>query len=134
ERGGNPMIYATENSNASVPPKVNMTTFAGGVSSMQAHGPTDHHIHPPFKDGFGPSMNQTSFFCSRTTFSTICPYNFSHGVKPERLVQGLSPRYCALSLVVEPNMYPEINVLIVDLHRRQHFLSVMHSFLIRLRH
>ncbi|BAT10534.1 Os10g0365900 [Oryza sativa Japonica Group] len=40
------------------------------------------------------------------------------GVKPERLVQGLSPRYCALSLVVEPNMYPEINVLIVDLHRR----------------
>uniref|UniRef100_A0A0E0QY72 Uncharacterized protein n=1 Tax=Oryza rufipogon TaxID=4529 RepID=A0A0E0QY72_ORYRU len=97
KRCGNPMIYATENSNASVPPK--MTTFAGGVSSMQAHGPTDHHIHPPFKDGFGPSMNQTR-------------------VKPERLVQGLSPRYCALSLVVEPNMYPEINVLIVDLHRR----------------
>uniref|UniRef100_A0A0D9ZDT7 tRNA 4-demethylwyosine synthase (AdoMet-dependent) n=1 Tax=Oryza glumipatula TaxID=40148 RepID=A0A0D9ZDT7_9ORYZ len=40
------------------------------------------------------------------------------GVKPERLAEGLSPRHCALSLVGEPIMYPEINVLIDELHRR----------------
>uniref|UniRef100_A0A453LXD0 tRNA 4-demethylwyosine synthase (AdoMet-dependent) n=1 Tax=Aegilops tauschii subsp. strangulata TaxID=200361 RepID=A0A453LXD0_AEGTS len=40
------------------------------------------------------------------------------GVKPERLAEGLSPRHCALSLVGEPIMYPEINTLVDDLHRR----------------
>uniref|UniRef100_A0A0D9VZL6 tRNA 4-demethylwyosine synthase (AdoMet-dependent) n=1 Tax=Leersia perrieri TaxID=77586 RepID=A0A0D9VZL6_9ORYZ len=40
------------------------------------------------------------------------------GVKPERLAEGLSPRHCALSLVGEPIMYPEINVLVDELHRR----------------
>ncbi|URE02722.1 hypothetical protein MUK42_21503 [Musa troglodytarum] len=40
------------------------------------------------------------------------------GVKPERLSEGLSPRHCALSLVGEPIMYPEINTLVDELHRR----------------
>ena len=43
---------------------------------------------------------------------------FLSGVKPERLAEGLSPRHCALSLVGEPIMYPEINALVDDLHRR----------------
>ncbi|KZV28868.1 S-adenosyl-L-methionine-dependent tRNA 4-demethylwyosine synthase [Dorcoceras hygrometricum] len=41
------------------------------------------------------------------------------GVKAERLSEGLSPRHCALSLVGEPIMYPEINALIDELHRRR---------------
>lgn len=41
------------------------------------------------------------------------------GVKPERLMEGLSPRHCALSLVGEPIMYPEINSLVDELHRRR---------------
>ncbi|XP_074592871.1 S-adenosyl-L-methionine-dependent tRNA 4-demethylwyosine synthase [Curcuma longa] len=40
------------------------------------------------------------------------------GVKTERLSEGLSPRHCALSLVGEPIMYPEINALVDELHRR----------------
>ncbi|XP_047982697.1 S-adenosyl-L-methionine-dependent tRNA 4-demethylwyosine synthase isoform X2 [Salvia hispanica] len=40
------------------------------------------------------------------------------GVKAELLAEGLSPRHCALSLVGEPIMYPEINILVDELHRR----------------
>ncbi|XXG45624.1 hypothetical protein AAC387_Pa02g0663 [Persea americana] len=41
------------------------------------------------------------------------------GVKPKRLSEGLAPRHCALSLVGEPIMYPEINTLVDELHRRR---------------
>ncbi|GMH16217.1 hypothetical protein Nepgr_018058 [Nepenthes gracilis] len=41
------------------------------------------------------------------------------GVKEELLLEGLCPRHCALSLVGEPIMYPEINTLIDELHRRR---------------
>lgn len=41
------------------------------------------------------------------------------GVKLERLTEGLSPKHCALSLVGEPIMYPEINSLVDELHRRR---------------
>ncbi|KAG6672362.1 hypothetical protein I3842_16G053600 [Carya illinoinensis] len=41
------------------------------------------------------------------------------GVKMERLMEGLAPRHCALSLVGEPIMYPEINTLVNELHRRR---------------
>lgn len=41
------------------------------------------------------------------------------GVTMERLTEGLSPRHCALSLVGEPIMYPEINALVDELHRRR---------------
>ncbi|KAF5445093.1 hypothetical protein F2P56_034171 [Juglans regia] len=41
------------------------------------------------------------------------------GVKLERLMEGLAPRHCALSLVGEPIMYPEINTLVDELHRRR---------------
>ncbi|EHA8587403.1 S-adenosyl-L-methionine-dependent tRNA 4-demethylwyosine synthase [Cocos nucifera] len=40
------------------------------------------------------------------------------GVKQEQLLEGLAPRHCALSLVGEPIMYPEINSLIDELHSR----------------
>ncbi|KAG0481416.1 hypothetical protein HPP92_012274 [Vanilla planifolia] len=40
------------------------------------------------------------------------------GVKEEILLEGLSPRHCALSLVGEPIMYPEINSLVEELHGR----------------
>jgi wyosine [tRNA(Phe)-imidazoG37] synthetase (radical SAM superfamily) len=39
------------------------------------------------------------------------------GVLPERLAEGMEPRHCALSLVGEPIMYPEINTLVGELHR-----------------
>ncbi|XP_010533256.1 PREDICTED: S-adenosyl-L-methionine-dependent tRNA 4-demethylwyosine synthase [Tarenaya hassleriana] len=41
------------------------------------------------------------------------------GVTTERLTEGLSPRHCALSLVGEPIMYPEINALVDELHQRR---------------
>ncbi|KAJ9559872.1 hypothetical protein OSB04_005032 [Centaurea solstitialis] len=41
------------------------------------------------------------------------------GVTAERLSEGLLPRHCALSLVGEPIMYPEINTLIEELHQRR---------------
>jgi tRNA wybutosine-synthesizing protein 1 len=50
-----------------------------------------------------------------TVFNTVVAFS---GVKPEKLEEGLSPRHCALSLVGEPIMYPEINALVDELHRR----------------
>lgn len=41
------------------------------------------------------------------------------GVKQERLLEGMNPRHCALSLVGEPIMYPEINTLVGELHKRR---------------
>lgn len=41
------------------------------------------------------------------------------GVTLERLMEGLAPRHCALSLVGEPIMYPEINKLVDELHHRR---------------
>ncbi|KAK2846626.1 hypothetical protein Q5P01_009625 [Channa striata] len=38
------------------------------------------------------------------------------GVKPERYAEGLAVKHCALSLVGEPIMYPEINAFIRLLH------------------
>lgn len=34
-------------------------------------------------------------------------------------MEGLSPKHCALSLVGEPIMYPEINTLVDELHHRR---------------
>ncbi|XP_076944619.1 S-adenosyl-L-methionine-dependent tRNA 4-demethylwyosine synthase-like [Bidens hawaiensis] len=41
------------------------------------------------------------------------------GVTTERLSEGLLPKHCALSLVGEPIMYPEINSLVDELHKRR---------------
>uniref|UniRef100_A0A3B4T7D5 S-adenosyl-L-methionine-dependent tRNA 4-demethylwyosine synthase TYW1 n=1 Tax=Seriola dumerili TaxID=41447 RepID=A0A3B4T7D5_SERDU len=41
------------------------------------------------------------------------------GVKPERYEEGLAVKHCALSLVGEPIMYPEINTFIRLLHSQQ---------------
>ncbi|XP_058725296.1 S-adenosyl-L-methionine-dependent tRNA 4-demethylwyosine synthase [Vicia villosa] len=41
------------------------------------------------------------------------------GVTLERLNEGFTPRHCALSLVGEPIMYPEINTLVDELHKRR---------------
>ena len=43
-------------------------------------------------------------------------YSGVPGVKPDRLVEGMQAKHCALSLVGEPIMYPEINALIGLLH------------------
>ncbi|XP_066534164.1 S-adenosyl-L-methionine-dependent tRNA 4-demethylwyosine synthase TYW1 isoform X2 [Hoplias malabaricus] len=40
------------------------------------------------------------------------------GVRPERFEEGLSIKHCALSLVGEPIMYPEINAFLQLLHQR----------------
>lgn len=41
------------------------------------------------------------------------------GVLPERLAEGLQARHCALSLVGEPIMYPQINTFVSLLHSKQ---------------
>ncbi|XP_057364640.1 S-adenosyl-L-methionine-dependent tRNA 4-demethylwyosine synthase TYW1-like [Daphnia carinata] len=41
------------------------------------------------------------------------------GVQPDRLVEGMSPVHCALSLVGEPIMYPEINRFLRMLHEKK---------------
>lgn len=45
-------------------------------------------------------------------------YSGVPGVVPERVAEGLAIRHCALSLVGEPIMYPEINALVDELHSR----------------
>ncbi|XP_075220091.1 S-adenosyl-L-methionine-dependent tRNA 4-demethylwyosine synthase TYW1-like isoform X2 [Lycorma delicatula] len=40
------------------------------------------------------------------------------GVKPERFIEGMTAKHCALSLVGEPIMYPEINKFIQLLHSK----------------
>ena len=40
------------------------------------------------------------------------------GVQQDRLMEGLVPVHCALSLVGEPIMYPEINALVDLLHSK----------------
>ena len=39
-------------------------------------------------------------------------------MKAERLAEGMEARHCALSLVGEPIMYPEINALVKLLHEK----------------
>lgn len=41
------------------------------------------------------------------------------GVLPERLAEGMDPRHCALSLVGEPIMYPEIDKFVSLLHAKR---------------
>ena len=41
------------------------------------------------------------------------------GVMPDRLDEGMNPVHCALSLVGEPIMYPEINRFLRLLHNRR---------------
>jgi len=41
------------------------------------------------------------------------------GVKPERWEDAFNVAHCALSLVGEPIMYPHINELVSELHRRR---------------
>jgi tRNA wybutosine-synthesizing protein 1 len=38
---------------------------------------------------------------------------------PERLIEGYTVKHCALSLVGEPIMYPRINEMIRELHKRK---------------
>ena len=40
-------------------------------------------------------------------------------MKAERLAEGMEARHCALSLVGEPIMYPEINALVKLLHEKK---------------
>ncbi len=41
------------------------------------------------------------------------------GVQPERLLDAFNVRHCALSLVGEPIMYPRINEMLAELHKRE---------------
>jgi len=46
-------------------------------------------------------------------------YAGAPGVSAERVAEGMDIRHCALSLVGEPIMYPEINALVDELHARR---------------
>ena len=55
------------------------------------------------------------------------------GVKPERLEEAFKVRHCALSLVGEPIMYPEINKfvdLLADFYRPKCITNSSHFFYI----
>jgi wyosine [tRNA(Phe)-imidazoG37] synthetase (radical SAM superfamily) len=52
------------------------------------------------------------------------------GVLPEKLAEGMEARHCALSLVGEPIMYPEINKFVRLLHSKVTF-SPVNIFLIQ---
>ncbi|GFH20786.1 flavodoxin-like domain-containing protein [Haematococcus lacustris] len=49
----------------------------------------------------------------------IREYAGAPGVSTERMQEGMQVRHCALSLVGEPIMYPEINALVDELHSRR---------------
>ena len=66
-------------------------------------------------------MYLSLIFCSLEVmymFIKCCVILGVPGVKPERLAEGMQARHCALSLVGEPIMYPEINALIKLLHEK----------------
>lgn len=50
--------------------------------------------------------------------SMIKPLKGVPGVDPERYKDALNPRHCALSLVGEPIIYPEINELVAYMHAK----------------
>lgn len=52
------------------------------------------------------------------TLAGLALYTGVPGVKLERLSEGMAPQHCALSLVGEPIMYPEINTLVRLLHQQ----------------
>jgi tRNA wybutosine-synthesizing protein 1 len=54
----------------------------------------------------------------RNHYQMIKEFKGVPGVKPERYAEGMSVQHCALSLVGEPIMYPEINTLIDMLHEQ----------------
>jgi len=49
----------------------------------------------------------------------IREYSGAPGVRPEFVTEGVNVAHCALSLVGEPIMYPQINALVQDLHQRR---------------
>ena len=50
---------------------------------------------------------------------SVFPFPGVPGVKADRFEEGLNPRHCALSLVGEPIMYPEINKFVELLHGKK---------------
>ncbi|DBA96026.1 hypothetical protein WJX77_003968 [Trebouxia sp. C0004] len=66
----------------------------------------------------------------------INEYKGVPGVQAARLQEGYQVRHCALSLVGEPIMYPEINAILRELHQRRisSFLVTNAQFPDRIRH
>ncbi|KAI2804471.1 S-adenosyl-L-methionine-dependent tRNA 4-demethylwyosine synthase [Blomia tropicalis] len=54
----------------------------------------------------------------KSHYAMINEFKGVPGVQPDRLKEAMSARHCALSLVGEPIMYPEINKFIQLLHER----------------
>ena len=50
------------------------------------------------------------------------------GVLPEKLDEGMKVQHCALSLVGEPIMYPEINKFVRMLHEKGYLFSQMVTY------
>ena len=50
------------------------------------------------------------------------------GVLPEKLDEGMKVQHCALSLVGEPIMYPEINRFVRMLHEKGYLFSQMVTY------
>ena len=65
-----------------------------------------------------PSLPKTLSSCCCVYLFSSCLLSGVPGVQPERLAEGKEPKHCALSLVGEPIMYPEINTLVRLLHQK----------------
>lgn len=66
-----------------------------------------------FRGGYLMLPEAQSYGLMTSLISTGVP-----GVQADRFAEGMSPRHCALSLVGEPIMYPEINKFIELLHSK----------------
>ena len=67
--------------------------------------------------GYGPSA---AAVLHRNLSQPCCWYLCAGvpGVQADRLAEGMEPQHCALSLVGEPIMYPEINAFVSLLHQK----------------
>uniref|UniRef100_A0A7S1NCE0 tRNA 4-demethylwyosine synthase (AdoMet-dependent) n=1 Tax=Eutreptiella gymnastica TaxID=73025 RepID=A0A7S1NCE0_9EUGL len=79
-----------------------------------------HHSNPVTKE-WRWKMDDPEFLVTESIDAHVRMINTMKGVpgvKPERLAEAYTPRHCALSLVGEPIIYPEINSFVRLLHER----------------
>eukprot|EP01061_Rhynchopus_euleeides_P042587 TRINITY_DN74281_c0_g1_i1.p1 TRINITY_DN74281_c0_g1~~TRINITY_DN74281_c0_g1_i1.p1 ORF type:complete len:671 (+),score=295.96 TRINITY_DN74281_c0_g1_i1:84-2015(+) len=80
-----------------------------------------HHTNPVSKE-WKWKTDDPDFLVSKAVEgqrAMIKPLKGVPGVMPERFEAAMNPSHCALSLVGEPIIYPEINTLVDKLHERE---------------
>ncbi|KAL3153770.1 hypothetical protein ABBQ32_013358 [Trebouxia sp. C0010 RCD-2024] len=97
-----------------------------------------HHTNPVGREWRWKMDDPLTIVCGAIDnhVKMINEYKGVPGVQAGRLQEGYQVRHCALSLVGEPIMYPEINAILTELHRRHisSFLVTNAQFPDRIRH